>query len=96
MNKFTVNEFRHAVSCSVQDVTANTLAKELKDEELLNSDFRQDLHMCPNHLVNVVEEFQKSCRVQIPKEIVRVLPNNTIRSFLDTVNMYVREASVLK
>ena len=97
MKKFTVNDFRQAVLSAAQEgivVDVPTL-KTLKDNDLLNKDFTRDTDIRTCHVLRAIEVLQKSCTVHIPPEIVRVLPDNTVKSLLDTMNTYVREASNL-
>lgn len=97
MKKFTVNDFRQAVLSSAQEgIVVNIPAlKRLNDDDLLNKDFTRDEDIRTCHVLRAIEVLQRSCTVHIPPEIVRVLPNNTVESLLDTMNRYVREASSL-
>lgn len=92
----TIQDMRHAimyVNNGNADVTTNL--NDASDEQLLNYDFTRDLNMGNIRLTNVIIELQKRHSLHLPFELSKLVPDNRVKSLLDTINKYLNEASAL-
>ena len=62
----------------------------ISDENFLKLDFVKDLHMGNIRLVNVIFELQKNHNITLPVEICRTIPDDSVKSFMDTINKYLK------
>jgi len=92
----TIKDMRHAIMYVSRgnDCAAKNL-QDASDEQLLNYDFIRDLNMGNIRLTNVLIELQKRHSLHLPFELSKLVPDNRVKSLLDTINKYLNEASAL-
>ena len=92
MNNISVADLRRAVTY-IQDSSRIPHLQSLSDEEFLNCDFIKDLGIADAHLPDIVLDLRQHYHLNLPLEIFKVISNNTVRSFLEAVNLCLEEAN---
>ena len=94
MENITVKDVRQALE-KIRETCDNVyLYADISDEKLLASDFRKDLHMYNGH-IRMISTLCKQKHIFLKQGLCQCLPNRTVQSVVDTLNMYIREAAVL-
>lgn len=89
----TIQDFRHAIAYVNNEHFGGSLRlQSFSDEQLLNSDLTHDLNIGNIRLTNILNELRKMHNVNLPSELAKVVPDNRVKSLLDTINFYLREA----
>lgn len=70
--------------------------RQISNEELSDCDFYVDLQMRDYHVEELIYKLNNLHSLRLPREIRKVTANNTVRSFIDTANMYIKELAALK
>ena len=65
--------------------------QDVSDEKLLEYDFVKDLNIGNIRLINIAIQLQQVHNFQMPFEVLRTRPDDTVKSFLDTVNRHISE-----
>ena len=92
MNNISVADLRRAITY-IQDGSQKPNLQSLSDEEFLNCDFIKDLGITDALLPNIVLDLRRNYHLNLPLEIFKVISNNTVRSFLEAVNLCLEEAN---
>jgi hypothetical protein len=94
----TIQDMRHAIiHVNIRNVSGITDFENVSDEQLLNCDFARDLNIGNILLANVITELQKkNHNVHLPLEICKIVPDKRVKSLLDTINQYIKEAEALE
>lgn len=81
MKEITIQDVREAIAyghdCGVEN---------LSDEQLLRSDFLNDLQMGNVRVANVWIELQRRHSIFLPVEVFKNMKDNTVGAFIDSVN----------
>lgn len=90
MNKkqITIKDMRRAISYVGMSGTHNDIVAEFNDKQLLAKDFTKDLNMGNIRVANVLIELERIHNMDIPMEVFKMMPDNTVGSFLNSVNGY--------
>lgn len=87
MKQITITDVRQAL----YDMLLRT-AENRTDEELLASDFQDDLEMYENRMYDLVTNLEIRCHVAIPPTVLTALEsNNTVQNFLLEANKQLRD-----
>jgi hypothetical protein len=95
MRKITVADLKRAVAHVNRDNTHMKNLQELSDEEFLNCDFIRDLNLNHVRLSDMVSDLRHHYGLNLPLEIFKAIANNSVRSFLDAVNLCLEEEKLL-
>lgn len=71
--------------------TGNPL-QDVSDDDLRNYDFERDLHMGNIRVVSVFIELQRIHDLDLPMDLFKTLPDNTVGSLLNAINKYLGES----
>ena len=94
MKRIRVQDVKCAIVKVAQNQQTKDLLENLNDNELFKSSI-EDLHMIPGQVRGVIEQLGKDTHICLPHELHKVLPNNTIKSIVETVNFCIREEEQL-
>ena len=94
MKKIRVHDVKWAIIKVVHNQQTKDLLDNLNDNELFKSSI-EDLHMVPGQVSCVIEQLSKDSHICLPRELHKVLPNNTIKSIVETVNFCIKEEEQL-
>lgn len=61
--------------------------KNLSDEEFLDCDFTRDLGISKINLTDIVSDLRRNFHINLPLDMFKVIANNTVRAFIDAVNL---------
>jgi hypothetical protein len=92
----TIKDMRHAIMYvnNGNDCAAKNL-QDASDEQLLNYDFIRDLNMGNIRLTNVLIELQRIHNLTLPMDICKIVPNDSVKALLVTINQYIEGEAVL-
>ena len=79
---------RRAITYVGMSGTHKDIVAEFNDEQLLAKDFTKDLNMGNIRVANVLIELERIHNLDIPMEMFRKMPDNTVGAFMNTVNGY--------
>lgn len=65
--------------------------KSVNNNALLKYDLNEDLHIQTGKVASVVRELQQVCSVELPVDIYKVAPNNSVHALVNTINQYIHE-----
>ena len=88
MKQITIKDMRRAITYVGMSGTHKDITAEFNDEQLLAQDFTKDLNMGNIRVANVLIELERIHNLDIPMEMFRKMPDNTVGAFLNTVNGY--------
>lgn len=71
------------------------MLENLNDEELVQSNVEQDLHMLSTQIGGIIDQLCKDKHLHLPHELHKVLSDNIVKSIVDTVNLCIQEATHL-
>ena len=91
MEQITIQDVRRAIRAVSKHHHTDDVLKSLSDEELGNSDVKEDLHMLSLQVGTVLEQLSKDKNLHLPHELHKVLPNSIVKSIVDTVNFCIQE-----
>lgn len=92
----TIQDMRQAIMYVNNGHASQTInLEDVSDEQLLDYDFTRDLNMGNIKLINVITELQKHHGLHLPQELSKIVPDNRVKSLLDTINLYLKDASAL-
>lgn len=92
----TIQDMRHAIMYVNNGNTHGTPnLNDTSDEQLLNYDLNHDLSLDNIRLANVIIELQKRHNLHLPFELFKVVPDNRVKSLLNTINQYLQDAAAL-
>ena len=88
----TIQEVRHAILYACQKTESVGKLQDITDEALLKIDFSRDLNIGNIRMANIVIELQRIHALSFPLDIFRSMPDNTVKSFIDTIiNQYISQ-----
>lgn len=91
MEKITIQDVREAIRAVSKHHQVDDVLENLSDEKLSDSDVEEDLHMLSVQVGAVLEQLSKDKNLHLPHELHKVLPNNIVKSIVDTVNFCIQE-----
>ena len=65
--------------------------ESFSNSALLKDDLNKDLHIQKGKVASVVRELQQVCSVELPVDIYKVAPNNSVHALVNTINQYIHE-----
>lgn len=89
MKKVTLDDVRRALA-----ELNETFLVNLSDERLLRSDFLKDLHIYNGH-IRVMHLLCKNKHMTELQGLHQCLPDRTVQSLINTMNLYIRESKTL-
>lgn len=91
MKELSVKNIRDAV-LAIEDKDRNFVRlQQISNEELCNCDFHNDLQMEDGQIERLISKLNCVHNLRLPHEIRKLTTDNTVRSFIDTVNLYIKE-----
>ncbi len=91
MKKITVKDMRQAIVYVNNGNYVGNL-NDITDDDLLACDFGRDLNMGNIRVANVVIELERRHGwLDIPQEMFKQMPDNTVGGMLDTINKCIHE-----
>ncbi len=94
MFKITLNDIRDGINLTDTKGIHREI-RNIPDGELLRRRF-ETLHFNKWQAVNIVNRVCEQQNLTVPREIVEVMPDDTVSSFLSTVNQYIEEYEKLQ
>lgn len=95
MKKITIKDFRSAVLKVAGNQQTNDSLATLSDEELCKVNIERDLHVYSGQIRSVIQQIGKDNRVALPHELHKVLPDGTVGTLVNTVNLCIQEEEKL-
>lgn len=87
----TLQDLRRAISYVKNSKRTDNLLQDVPDADLLNYDFERDLHMGNIRVVNVFIELQRIHGLDLPMDLFKTMPDNTVGSLMNAINQYIDE-----
>ncbi len=91
MEKITIQDVRNAIREVAKNRQTNDLLENLNDDELIESSVDENLCMISGQMEGIIRQLSQDRHLHLPRELHKVLPNNIIKSIVDTVNLYIEE-----
>ena len=90
MNKkqITIKDVRRAITYVGMSGTHKDILVDITDEQLPAKDFTKDLNMGNIRIANVLIELERIHKLNVPVEMFRKIPDNTVGSFMNAINGY--------
>lgn len=95
MKMLSVKNIRTSI-LSIRNGENSGKLEEMTNEELYDCDFGSDLGMDQGQVVRLISELNVEHNLMLPREICKVMTDNKVRSFIDTVNMYIKETASIR
>ena len=86
--QITIKDVRRAITYVGMSGTHKDIIAEFNDKQLLAKDFTKDLNMGNIRVANVLIELERIHNLDIPMDVFKTMPDNTVVSFLNSVNGY--------
>lgn len=96
MEKITIQDVRNAILKIVKNQEMSDFVEKLNDDELFQSNVKQDFHMVSGQIGCIIEQLNKDKHINLPNELYKVLQDNIVKTIVDTVNLYLQEEEKLK
>lgn len=90
MSKITINDVRVAIFRICQIDEHKVDISQFSDEKLLKCDFYKDLRMGNIRVINVFNELQRIYNINLPLQVFKDMPDNTVGAFITSVNNHVK------
>ena len=88
MKQITIKDVRRAITYVGMSGTHKDILVDITDEQLPAKDFTKDLNMGNIRVANVLIELERIHNLDIPMDVFKTMPDNTVGSFLNSVNGY--------